>query len=187
MPIRLGGMISGLDTDAIVKELMSAQSLKKTNVENKKTKLEWKKEKWEDLNTKIYSLYTEKLSNLKLQGSYLTKKVTSSDDSRVKATATNAANGSYSIEVKQLASGQYVTGADISEKNLKKSSLLSDAGMSVGQTITIGTTKEDTENGGRVPETTTFTVTEESTISDLIGKLTEAGLNASFDEKTDRF
>ena len=33
MPIRLSGMASGLDTDAIIKELMSAQSLKKTNIE----------------------------------------------------------------------------------------------------------------------------------------------------------
>ena len=187
MPIRLGGMISGLDTDAIVKELMSAQSLKKTNVENKKTKLEWKKEKWEDLNTKIYSLYTEKLSNLKLQGGYLTKKVTSSDESRVKATATNASNGSYSIEVKQLATSQYVTGADVSAKNLKKSSLLKDAGMTVGQTITIGTSKVNSETGVREPVTTTFEITEETTIADLTSKLGSAGLNAAFDENTGRF
>ena len=163
MPIRLGGMISGLDTDAIVKELMSAQSLKKTNVENKKTKLDWKKEKWEELNTKIYSLYTEKLSNLKLQGGYLTKKVSSSDEGRVKATATSASNGSYSLEVKSLASAQYVTGADISAKNLKRTSLLKDAGMSVGQTITIGTLKENAETGVKEMVNTSFEVKEDST------------------------
>ena len=77
MAIRLSGMISGLDTDAIIKELMSAQSLKKTKIEQNKEKLEWKKEKWEEMNTKIYSLYTEKLSELKLQGTFLTKKVSS--------------------------------------------------------------------------------------------------------------
>lgn len=187
MPIRLGGMISGLDTDAIVKELMSAQSLKKTNVENKKTKLDWKKEKWEDLNTKIYSLYTEKLSNLKLQGGYLTKKVSSSDEGRVKATATSASNGSYSLEVKSLASAQYVTGADISAKNLKKTSLLKDAGMSAGQTITIGTLKENAETGVKEMVNTSFEVKEDSTINDLLAKLGEAGLNSSFDENTGRF
>ncbi|MCR5332201.1 MAG: flagellar filament capping protein FliD [Lachnospiraceae bacterium] len=216
MPIRLGGMISGLDTDAIVKELMSAQSLKKTNIENKKTKLDWKKEKWEELNTKIYSLYTEKLTGLKLQGGYLTKKVASSDESRVKATATSASNGSYSIEVKSLASAQYVTGADISSKNLSKSSLLKDAGMSLGQTITISTMQEPasasqstgttestsgtegtagTENTGATETVTaqkvmtpfTFEVKEDSTIADLLGKMNEAGLNASFDNNTGRF
>lgn len=187
MPIRLSGMISGLDTDAIVKELMSAQSLKKTNVENKKTKAEWKKEKWENLNTKIYALYTEKLSNLKLQGGYLTKKVSSSDEARVKATASNAANGSYSVEVKALASAQYVTGADVSSKGLKKTSLLTEAGMTAGQTITIGTQKKNEETGAMEPATFTLDVTEETTISDLLDKMGEAGLNASFDATAGRF
>ncbi|MCR5685200.1 MAG: flagellar filament capping protein FliD [Lachnospiraceae bacterium] len=187
MPIRLSGMVSGLDTDAIIKELMSSQTLKKTNIENKKTKLDWKKEKWEELNTKTYALYTEKLANLKLQGGYLTKKASSSDESRVKATVSNASAGSYNVEVKSLATGQYVTGADVSNKNLKKSTLLKDAGMTIGQVITIGTTRENSETGVREPVTTKFEVTEESTILDLTSKMNAAGLNASFDENTARF
>ena len=46
MPIRMTGLISNLDTEGIIKELMGAQNLKKTKVENKITKLEWKQEKW---------------------------------------------------------------------------------------------------------------------------------------------
>ena len=42
MPIRMTGMASGIDVDAVVKELMSAQKLKKTNLEGKKEKLSWK-------------------------------------------------------------------------------------------------------------------------------------------------
>ena len=37
MPIRMTGMISNLDTDSIVKELMKAQSQKKVKIENKIT------------------------------------------------------------------------------------------------------------------------------------------------------
>ena len=48
MPIRLSGLMSGLDTEGIVKELMSAQSLKKQKVEKAKTKLEWKQTKWSE-------------------------------------------------------------------------------------------------------------------------------------------
>ena len=44
MGIRLTGINSGMDTDSIVQALMSAQSYKKTKIEAKKTKLEWKKE-----------------------------------------------------------------------------------------------------------------------------------------------
>ena len=80
MPIRLSGMVSGLDTEAIVEELMTAQRAKQTKVENKQTKLTWKQEKWKELNTKLYSLYTTELNKLTLQSSYLTKKASVSDE-----------------------------------------------------------------------------------------------------------
>ena len=41
MGIRMSGLLSGMDTEAIVKELMSAQSMKKNKVVKAKTKLEW--------------------------------------------------------------------------------------------------------------------------------------------------
>lgn len=180
MPIRLGGMVSGLDTDAIIKELMSAQSLKKTTIEQNKEKLSWKKEKWEEMNTKLYALYTEKLTGLKLQGTYLTKKVTSSNSEKASATATNATNGSYSLKVDNLASAQYVTGADISDKELKKTSTLSEAGLTANQTITVKTGKD-------LDTTTSFILEADMTIDDLLTKLSDAGLNASFDENGGRF
>ena len=38
MPIRMTGMVSGLDTDSIVKELVSAYSTKKEKYEKERTK-----------------------------------------------------------------------------------------------------------------------------------------------------
>ena len=55
MAIRMSGMISGLDTESIVKSLMETQQAKKTKIESKKQKLEWKQEIWSGLNTKIPS------------------------------------------------------------------------------------------------------------------------------------
>ena len=46
MPIRMTGLTSGLDTESIVNQLMSAKRTKQTKVENKKQKLEWKQEIW---------------------------------------------------------------------------------------------------------------------------------------------
>ncbi|MBR6294519.1 MAG: flagellar filament capping protein FliD [Lachnospiraceae bacterium] len=180
MPIRLSGMASGLDTDAIIKELMSAQSLKKTNIEGNKKKLEWKKEKWEEMNTKLYSLYTEKLSSLKLQGSFLTHKAASSDESKLTATAESTANGTYNVQIESLANAQYMTGRQIKDKNLSMTSKLSDAGMGLNQTITV------TKNGD--PETAkTFTVEEDSTMRDFVDFLKSAGLNANFTAEDGRF
>jgi flagellar hook-associated protein 2 len=180
MPIRMSGLASGLDTDAVIKEMMSAQSLKKTNLEGKKEKLQWTKEKWGEMNTKLYSFYTDKLSPLKLQGSYLTKKAVSSDESKVKTKASTAVAGSYSMSVDKLASAEYVTGADIRDKGYSKSTLLTEAGMTEGQTITIRT-------GKNLDSVTEITVDAETTIDDLVNTLKEAGLNANFDEKSGRF
>ena len=86
MAIRMSGLNSGIDTDSIVSALMSAQKMKQTKVENKKTKLEWKQEIWSSLNTKLYNFYTSSLGKIKQQTSFKTKAATSSDTSKVTAT-----------------------------------------------------------------------------------------------------
>ena len=43
MPIRITGMNSGLDTESIITELVSAQSAKKNSLVKAQTKLSWKK------------------------------------------------------------------------------------------------------------------------------------------------
>ena len=187
MPIRMSGMISGLDTDAIIKELVSAQSAKKTTLEQNQEKLKWKKEKWEDLNTKIYALYTEKLSSLKLEGTYLAKSASSSNSEKATATASTASTGSYEMTVSQLASAQFVTGSDISGKNLTASSTLVSAGMTVGQTINVKVYKGNAAEGEDPFTETSIEVTDEMTIRDLNSKLQVADLNANFDQATGRF
>lgn len=177
MPIRMSGMISGMDTEAMIKELMSAHSMKKTRIEQKKTKLDWKQEKWAELNTKIYKLYTDQISKLRLAGNYATKKATSSNEDMVTATAgTGAGSGSHTISVESLASAQYVTGKKV---DLKESSKLMDAGMAKGTIIKISS------GAGSTPQT--LEVTENTTIRDFVSAMKNAGLNASFDEGQGRF
>ena len=56
MPVRLTGMVSGMDTDTLIQQLVAAKQTKIDDVRGKKTKLEWQKEAWADMNKKIYSL-----------------------------------------------------------------------------------------------------------------------------------
>ena len=56
MPIRITGMNSGLDTEAIIQELASARSIKVQSIEKAQTKLSWKIDAWKSLNAKIYDL-----------------------------------------------------------------------------------------------------------------------------------
>ena len=108
MAIRLSGLVSGMDTEAIVKELMSAQSLKKQKVEKAKTKLEWKQTAWSDLNKKLVKLYNEQVSKMQLSSAYKTKKATISDPTKANVKAsTSAVNGSYKMEINNIATTQY--------------------------------------------------------------------------------
>lgn len=177
MPIRMSGLSSGLDTEAIVGALMSAQSLKKTKVERQKTKLEWKQTKWAELNTKLLKLYNEHVSKLQLQSSYMTKKTSVSDSTKASITANNkAANGSYSLEIKNIATSQHLTGAKINADSVEAKLTEIDPSL-LNKEITI-------TNGDKTKK---FAVTADTTIQDFTNALGEAGLAANFDTKQKRF
>lgn len=186
--IRMSGLVSGLDTESIVSQLMAAHKTKKTKIENKKTKLEWQEEKWKDLNTKLYKLYTDSVSKMRLQSSYKSKTVTSSNESKLTATASSSApTGSNIVSVDKLASSQYVTGANISSLGLKGSSKLTKIVDSNGNSIASGTIITITAGTGDSSKTNSFAVDENTTITDFVNALKDAGLNANFDEKQGRF
>lgn len=188
MAIRMTGLTSGLDTESIVEQLMSAHSMKKTKVENSKTKLEWKQEKWQELNTKLYNLYNSQVNKMRLQSSYQAKKVASSNETALTATAsTNAPSGSNIVTVDKLASSQYVTGADVKALGLTKSSKLTEVVDGNGNGIEAGTVFTVTKGVGDNQVVKSLAVTADTTVDDFLNTLKEAGLNASFDEKQGRF
>ena len=175
MGIRMSGLSSGMDTEAIVKELMSAQSMKKNKVVKAKTKLEWTQTKWSELNTKLTGLYNNFVSKMQLSTAYKTKKTTVSDATKASVTAkTSAANGSYSMEIKNVATSQYLTGAKINASASDKLTDIDSSLLNKEISITVGT------------KTTKFAVTADTTLKDFTSALQSAGLNASFDDAQKR-
>lgn len=193
MAIRMTGLNSGLDTDSIVQALMSAKRTKQTKIEAKKTKLEWKKEIWGELNTKLYDFYKSSLAKIKSQSSFKTKAANSSDTSKVTATATSSASeGTYKIKVNSLASAQYVTseklsGAKDDEGNIDKVSsttkLVDLVDKDGNTTFTSGTQISIKSASGF----STVLIDENTTVKDFVTACQNVGLNASFDEKQQRF
>lgn len=187
MPIRMSGLTSGLDTEAIVNSLMQAQRAKQDKIKGKQQKLEWKKEIWSSLNTKIYGFYKGSLSKMKFQSSYNSKTASSTDTTKVKVTASNqAASGSYSVKIKSIASAQNVTSGQVKaandapvDVNTKLVDLKpSDGGNSMlGKKITIS-------SGGKTSE---LEVGEDTTINDFLTSCKDIGLNASYDTTQKRF
>ena len=176
MPIRLSGINSGLDTDAIVKELAKAYGLKTEKYEKAKTKLEWKQEAWQSLNTKIYGLYTN-VSNLRYTSAYNMRRTSVSDATKALVTASETAvTGTQKLNVLKNAQAAYITGAKLGDDVTSKSKL-SELGFTGETTITVAQ-----KNGERKD----ITVNGDTTVTDFVNAVKEAGLNASFDDNNKR-
>lgn len=178
---RLSGLISGMDTESLVSQLVSAYSVKKDKVVKNKTKLEWKQEKWKELNAKIYALYSKTVSNLQYTTAYASKKTTVSDETKVSVVASDGAvNGTQTLNVRELAASEYLTGARLYGKNgkLTSASTLKELGITSEASFKI----KATANG----EEKTITVNGDTTLRSFVSQLSSAGLNANFDEGQQR-
>ena len=179
-PIRMSGMNSGLDTESIVKALVSGYDQKKQKIQKNQTKLEWSQEIWKGINTKVKSLYTG-LDKVRFSGSYKSKKTTVSDQTKATISAgTNAVNGTQKLKITKMAQAGYLTGGKITGNNDDKvtsSTKLSSLGIKEGSSITVSAGGKETD----------ITIDEDMSVKDFVGKLQEAGVNASFDESNARF
>lgn len=202
MAIRLSGLSSGMDTESIIKELMSVQSMKKTKVENKLTKLKWKEDKWKELNTKIYNLYREELAKMKSQSSYLTKSVTSSDPSKVTFTANaNVPAGSHTVSIEQVATTQFVTGnvvtglspmgdtltitADTKISSMQFSASNGNSGDAATTGYIAAGTKLNLKVGNN--ETVSYIIEDRTTVGDLTNWFKENDIAFNYDTTNKRF
>lgn len=186
MAIRMTGMVSGLDTDSIVKELVSAYSTKKEKYEKEQTKLGWKQEIWKDLNKEVNTFY-KSVGNLRFAGGYSTKKTTSSDTAKATVSAgSNAVTGTQKLHVLSTAQSGYLTGGKItasdSSAKVTSSTKLSELGFTEDETALKFIAKD--KDGKDI--SADIKLSKDSTISDAVKALRDVGLNASFDENNGR-
>lgn len=172
MAIRISGLASGFDTESIIKEAMKAETARVDVVRQQKQILEWKREQYREANTKFLALRSS-LLNLKLQGTFQAKTVTSTDPSVLAATATSSAvEGSFSIEVIRLARGASKESTPVG----------SDYVHSAGEASFALTGK----NG-----TAAITVEDGDTIAAVVAKINEqqaaTGIRATYDSSQNKF
>lgn len=197
--LRMTGMYSGMDTESIVSQLVKTKSTKVTNLKNEQKKLEWKQTAWQDLNSKIYNMYSKTLSNLRLTSAYSKKSTVSSDSTKATVVASEGAvNGTQTLKVNKLAKSGYLTGAKLDGKtttttgtdgkditkvvNWETTDKLSEIDSNLtGKTISI------TTGSGTDAKTKDIEITADMTINDLVAKFKDAGVNASFDTTNQRF
>lgn len=180
MAMRLSGLMSGMDTESIIQELVAARRTKVDDTVKAQTKLEWKQEAWKGLNTKLKNLQAKYISNMRFEASYSKKTTSVSNTSAASViTGESAVTGVQTLKIDKLAKTAYLTGADITAENGTKYnalSKLSELGVTQSGVISL-------KSGGK---TTDIEITADTTISDFLNQVKSAGLNASFDAKNQR-
>ena len=196
--MRLSGLISGMDTESIIQQLVSAKQTKVDDAKKAQTKQEWKQTAWKELNTKIKNLQSKFVNNMRFESAY-SKRVTKVSDSNAVSVITGegAMTGVQNLKVSQLAKTAYMTGGKLTLKDnvtadtkLNALTKLSDLGIkgSDGSTVAGITTGDDTTLKIQSGDTSVdLNITKDTTISDVLSKLKEAGLNANFDTTQQRF
>ena len=180
MAIRISGMVSGLDTDSIVQELVKAYDTKKEKVVKSQTKLSWKQESWKSLNSEVYSLYN-KVGTFRYDSAYNLKSATVSDSTKASVTAgTGAVVGTQSLKIKQLATSGYMTGSKITSQSgaaVTASTKMSELGIKDKATFKV----TDAEGNEKKVE-----INKDMKMSEVVTAFQDAGVNASFDSANGR-
>ena len=189
MAMRLSGLMSGMDTESIIAQMVEAKKTKVTKAVKAQKSLKYKQDAWKTLNTQIMGLYNKSLSTMRFKSAYMKKTTKVSNSSVVSViTGENAMNGVQSLKVEKLAKSAFLTGSKVGkvvdefgdEKNATGSNTLGDLGLAEGG---VGYINVSLENG----KTSRIAVNSNTTINDFVGKLRDAGINANFDENNSRF
>ncbi|MFD2044996.1 flagellar hook-associated protein 2 [Ornithinibacillus salinisoli] len=193
MVMRVGGLASGMDIEQMVNQLMSAERIPLQKMEQDRTLLEWKRDGFREVYQKLFD-FDEMMLGMKLSETYNSKQVSSSNEDAVTAVADpGTSNGSYNIEVTQLASSainssqsgiidpEYATEFD-PNKSLEDQKHMFKNGVDFGsfEFVTFD------ENGKEV--THSFDVKAEDSLNDVLKRITndDNNVRAFFDNTSQK-
>ena len=178
--VRISGMNSNLDTEAIVEALVSAKKEKLNTFKGEQKKLEWKQDAWKSLNSKIYKFYSKTLSNARFKTDY-TKNAVSVISSN------SAPDCVQTLKLVSMAKAGYHTGVEL------KTAVKDADGNATGEFVKAGyTASTKLSELGISAGTVQFNgknveITDDMTIGQLTSTLNKNGATVNFDEKNQRF
>lgn len=197
MAMRMSGMVSGMDTDSIVQQLVEAKKTTVNKVKKKKINLTYKQDAWKDLNTKIKSLRAKYVSKLSWSSAYGQMKANVSDSKVASViTSEDTMAGTQELYVRKVAKSAYMTGAVVKSQSIDFDAA---TGTTVrnpidasGSSVIGSLVGADGFTGGRInitagDKSVDIDLDTGTTISDVVTKLKSAGVSANFDEKQGRF
>lgn len=185
--LRVSGIASGIDVDSIVKQTMTAKRVPLDKLTQKKQVMEWQRDNYREINSKLVDFKTSKLTNYQKSTAMNTQTATvTGNTAALKADATAEANGvEMNIQVTRLAkpATATTTGATLTkagETRLTASSTLAalqerNTGVTAASAYTI------TVNNVAISLSSDLSISE--AIS-KINKTTDANVTAKFNEVT---
>lgn len=186
--MKLGGLVSGMDTSSLIRQLMEIERQPVYNKEQEVNRLESNKKIWEEVNSKLSAL-DRNISALKRTATFNSKSTEVSNESVVTATAmTSAARQNYRLTDVVLATPGRTTSSEA--MNISDGVKANVAGNS---SVEDGNQKFDTGTGvirGSFKlNGISISVNEDDTIRTVINKInvSPANVKATFDETTNEF
>ncbi|MEK4158956.1 flagellar filament capping protein FliD [Paenibacillus odorifer] len=184
MVTRVSGIVSGLDVESLVKQMMAAKRIPLDKLNQQKQTLQWQRDNYREINSKLIEFQNTKLKAYDKSSALNTQtSVVSGNTTALKADATADANGiPMKMEITQLAkpvtreTGAITLTDGTKITSASKLSALTGASATSAYNITI--------NG------TEFSFSKDASISDVVSKIninTKANVTAVFDEVSGKF
>ncbi|MDF2628944.1 MAG: flagellar hook-associated 2 domain protein [Symbiobacteriaceae bacterium] len=173
--LKIPGLASGLDTDNLIKTLMTLEKRPLTALTQKRDTQTNQANAWRDLNQRVMTLQKriEELSNL-AASDYSARKSSSSDTSllSISESRSTAQVGSYSVEVTTLATATaWQSGLMVDGGGVAKPVSDPDADLGVAGTIKVSGGPKDGK---------TFTVTATDSLNDIVKTINEKSAELGF-------
>lgn len=181
MTIRLGGLVTGIDTESIIKASLQPIQQRIDRQSQLAEIVEYRKQEYMSFNTKLLTLRTKSL-DLKLESTFTSKEAVSSDESVLTATASaDAVNGVYDIKVNSLATRVAVNSTAALGSSGDATSIATQFGLD--ESAVVSFTLKGSEG-----EVTLRSAAGDFSMDDLIQGINDAeiGVTAWYDEGTDR-
>lgn len=181
--MRISGLASGMDIDQMVKDLMKANRRPLDKLNQNKTQLEWQRDAYRNVNTKMLE-FRNLMFDMKLDGSFTSRKAVSSNDSAISVSGTSTADeGTYQIKVTQLAESASLksSGSVGAKALLGLDTPLSGLNLGSDTTLTIGGEK------GTATIQVKMTDTVDTIVKAVNGASSTTGVKLSYDATLDHF
>ncbi|MBY0220433.1 flagellar filament capping protein FliD [Paenibacillus illinoisensis] len=151
MVTRISGLASGMDIDSMVKKLMTAESIPLTKMNQQKQLMEWKRENYREVSTKLVTFLQDKITKLSSATVLNAQKANvTGNTSAVSAVASSSASGVIDIKVERLASASIaVTESGTWTNRDASTTTLQDLGIATGQ-VQIGNATIDVSEGDTI-------------------------------------